>query len=1171
MATRREKVILDLEDNFTTGMARAAASAQLLDSALNDLSGSSVASSRAMRDMNRSDGLPALDRNASSAGATIDRLSGRMRILAEVGAMLGPALAPLGAAAVPGLTALTAQAGAAASALGVTVLALQGVGDGLKALNAYQLEPTAANLAKVTEEFERLGPSGAAFVTYLDSIEPQLESLQRAARNGALPGFEEGIDGMLERLPQLRGLISELSTTVGDLAADAGRALGGEEWDNFFSFLDERGAPILTEFSQTVGNFALGFANMLAAFDPASQMFSGGLADMARSFRDWSESLDSNATFQEFLAYLEQAGPMAQDFLGSLVDALTGIATAAAPVGDVVLPILTKVLDVLAGIADSDIGTPIIAGLAALSAYNRVLAVTAATQARMQAGGGLAGFMGTRAASGTSALKAVRADVAALGATWATAGARSVREQERMAASAKSLRSNLGGLAKEAGRVAGPIAGLALVTSGAADNMGLSNTASLALMGTLAGPWGAAVGGSIGLAMDFASANDSMAAAVREADEAMASGSAEAMRQRRDDLAALVEAENEARAVLSPAGFFDPSSWGERLKGQGKAVTSIFNEITGATDESRAKLEELDRAIANGPQGFDALAASMHGYAASINDSGIGRTVAVSDAIAALDDKMLSTAQSASALASALDALFSPALNRSEAADQWISALRTLDEDLNKNNKTLEGNSNAALENREAIRSRVGDLLNVLKTEADAGASSEELSRKLKNQRQALLDAGAAAGLSRNELRGYLNELGMTPEMVETILRANTGDAKGRIRDVQRDLDKYGLTIATGKAALNDVASGKIRTVQGLVDKYGMTKAEARALLRDLASGALAAVQARLNGLDGDIATVTVRTVNETINKVSNQVSSFFNGKGSADGSTVPKTGLPYADRHPYLLADGEEVISNRHGQADRWRPLLKAINYGRLAGGGTAGSAGFAFSGWAAGNSRATTASAADLIDQLHKSARGLKGLTRAAEKSEKIIDKERQKRQDLVSQRDEISGRVTDSLRSDIWETSGNAWSGAAADPLSALRADIAKAGEHDKLRKQLTAKGLDGNALEEALSEIDRARLLGGMTRAEVNEYERLYNRRERLTSAAGAASGVAVMGPELREQTRELRQANKRLDRLERAVKVADKNAKRNSDKNASDVTKGVNGAGTKGKRSQRRDR
>lgn len=49
---------------------------------------------------------------------------------------------------------------------------------------------------------------------------------------------------------------------------------------------------------------------------------------------------------------------------------------------------------------------------------------------------------------------------------------------------------------------------------------------------------------------------------------------------------------------------------------------------------------------------------------------------------------------------------------------------------------------------------------------------------------------------------------------------------------------------------------------------------------------------------------------------------------GSADGSTVPSGGA-YRDRYPYLLAPGEEVISNRFGQADRNRPLLKAINAG--------------------------------------------------------------------------------------------------------------------------------------------------------------------------------------------------------------------------------------------------
>jgi hypothetical protein len=61
----------------------------------------------------------------------------------------------------------------------------------------------------------------------------------------------------------------------------------------------------------------------------------------------------------------------------------------------------------------------------------------------------------------------------------------------------------------------------------------------------------------------------------------------------------------------------------------------------------------------------------------------------------------------------------------------------------------------------------------------------------------------------------------------------------------------------------------------------------------------------------------------------------------SADGGTVPRSGRGYADRYHYMLADGEEVISNRHGQADRHRSLLKAINAGRMADGGTAGGRG--------------------------------------------------------------------------------------------------------------------------------------------------------------------------------------------------------------------------------------
>jgi hypothetical protein len=56
---------------------------------------------------------------------------------------------------------------------------------------------------------------------------------------------------------------------------------------------------------------------------------------------------------------------------------------------------------------------------------------------------------------------------------------------------------------------------------------------------------------------------------------------------------------------------------------------------------------------------------------------------------------------------------------------------------------------------------------------------------------------------------------------------------------------------------------------------------------------------------------------------------------GRAGGGTIDGARYPYRDKVLVPLAPGEEVITNRNGEADRWRPLLKRINAG-LANGGT-------------------------------------------------------------------------------------------------------------------------------------------------------------------------------------------------------------------------------------------
>src|SRR4051812_36613355 len=103
MATRRERVVLDLEDNLTAGLARAAVAARGLDAALNDLDGNATRAGTALERPARS--ADQLDGNSQRAGSSINQLTGRLRLLTDVALILGPALGPLGAASIGGIVA----------------------------------------------------------------------------------------------------------------------------------------------------------------------------------------------------------------------------------------------------------------------------------------------------------------------------------------------------------------------------------------------------------------------------------------------------------------------------------------------------------------------------------------------------------------------------------------------------------------------------------------------------------------------------------------------------------------------------------------------------------------------------------------------------------------------------------------------------------------------------------------------------------------------------------------------------------------------------------------------------------------------------------------------------------------------------------------------------------
>jgi hypothetical protein len=577
-------------------------------------------------------------RGVATASATargfardLDTADSRMSNLVQTGLALGPALVPIGAAGIPAVAGLTSQLGFAVAAAGTTVMAFQGVGDALTALNDYQLEPTAENLAKVREEMATLGPAGQDFVHFLQTLRPEMQQWQNLAQEGLLPGMQDGIEEALELAPKVEEIISTISATLGDLMADAGDNLNDRRWAEFFDYLDREAGPTLTAMGRTFGFLVEGFTSMVTSFDPLSDMFRDGMLGSARDFRQWSDDLDDSQGFQNFVDYVRENGPRAMDTLGALIDAFVSLVQAAAPVGAAALPVIEAIAKTLSAIAESPAGPALIAAAAGISAIARAAALY-------------------KAANGSALLDLVR-----------TAD----KDGRRAGTGLRSIGAGLGVIA--------------LSLTDVDDSLGLSNTAMGAAMGLIAGPWGAAIGGGIGLAIDFADSQARTAERVSAValtldqqtgaitnntrewikNELYTSGAFAAAERLGINLADLTDAALGNQAALALVngqldGFIDSTTGAnsrllsdsvfQRINSDATGLKETVNSTSGAIADGRDKVRQFGEAGASAGDlaagGFDNATTAAERFNDAIREVNetLTRRAAFRDYEAALDD-----------------------------------------------------------------------------------------------------------------------------------------------------------------------------------------------------------------------------------------------------------------------------------------------------------------------------------------------------------------------------------------------------------------------------------------------------------------------------------------------------------------------------------------------------
>lgn len=570
----------------------------------------------------------------------IDKSNDRTAWLAQGILALTPAITRLGAGAVPVLSGIVTQMTVGAAAAGTAALAFNGVGDALGALNDYQLDPTEANLAKLNETMAKIGPNGQELVEFLDSLGPAFATMANSARGGMFPGVIQGIEDFMDLAPQLNDVVREIGEGMGQLAMDAGAGLSGESFESFFDYLETRAKPILVEMGRTLGNFINGLANMIVAFDSLTADFSAGLLEMSRSFEQWSAGLSESQGFQEFVDYVREAGPDALDFLGSFVMALVELAEAAAPVGAVMLPVLTGMLDVLGDLANTPLGPIALGFLALTSAWGRLNAVAAITGSGVMA----------------KATKGLRENVTAtrnavpsfqqLGSSMAFAAhsqktlITSMESGSKAASRSAAAALNARGQVQAFGRAAAPIAGqvglLAVAMSDLDDKAGLTNTTSLALAGSLAGPYGAAVGAAAGFTLDLRAAASGATEALDGLGAAAESGDIDALTKR------IADAKAELEDFGSTDGFGD---WFSDVSGDlftggiGEGISDIYVQEIKEAEAELARLKNARQDAADDDALYNSLMAETAALEANIAAMREKRAEAIRGLNAELDYK----------------------------------------------------------------------------------------------------------------------------------------------------------------------------------------------------------------------------------------------------------------------------------------------------------------------------------------------------------------------------------------------------------------------------------------------------------------------------------------------------------------------------------------------------
>ena len=226
-----------------------------------------------------------------------------------------------------------------------------------------------------------LSPAGRTFVKFLtDELIPEFQRLSRIAQTGFLPGLTDGMRSLIESGPEFDQVVKAISTTLGDMAREAGKALTSPFWKDFLRFMRDEFPPVLRSLGTIFGNIAKAFAGFMIAMAPVNTMILKALTGLSGKLAALATDTDPNSPIQRFVRFMTTEGPKVGSALMDIVGAIGTLIVKLAPLGVKVIEATAAIVGFIAALPK-----PVLEGIAlgigavalAIAGLNFQMAITA--------------------------------------------------------------------------------------------------------------------------------------------------------------------------------------------------------------------------------------------------------------------------------------------------------------------------------------------------------------------------------------------------------------------------------------------------------------------------------------------------------------------------------------------------------------------------------------------------------------------------------------------------------------------------------------------------------------------------------------------------------------------------------------------------------------------------